>query len=107
MQSGTVLLVDELDVSLHPHITRALVGLFQNARHNRHCAQVVFSAYDSALLSPQESGMPLRGDQMWFAKRDENGKATISQPPSLTQKYVMKLHQEYLSKPVRLSDGSP
>ena len=107
MQSGTVLLVDELDVSLHPHITRALVGLFQNKRHNQHCAQVVFSAYDSALLSPQESGMPLRGDQMWFAKRDENGKATISQPPSLTQKYVMKLHQEYLSKSVRLSDGSP
>ena len=106
MQSGTVLLVDELDASLHPHITRALVRLFQNTRHNRHCAQIVFSAYDSALLSPHESGMPLRGDQIWLAKRDENGKATISQPSSLSRKSIMKLHQEYLAKTVRLFDES-
>ena len=67
LKHGATLLVDELDRSLHPHMTRFLVGLF-HSRSNTHNAQLVFTTHDTTLLDTDL----LRRDQIWFVEKDEH-----------------------------------
>lgn len=64
LKDGATLFVDELDRSLHPHITRFLVSLFQS-RSNRNNAQLVFTTHDTTLLDKDL----LRRDQIWFVEK--------------------------------------
>ena len=73
---GAVLLVDELDASLHPLLVRRLVELFQSPRTNPRCAQLIFNAHDIALLEeyrPYELGR----DQIWLAEKGDDGASRI------------------------------
>ncbi len=66
LDSGATLCVDEIDRSLHPHLTRMLVHLFQSElNHNK--AQLLFTTHDTTLLDPEL----LRRDQIWFAEKDD------------------------------------
>lgn len=65
LEWGATLFVDELDRSLHPHLTRFLVGLFQSPGNTRN-AQLVFTTHDTTLL---DTNM-LRRDQIWFVEKD-------------------------------------
>lgn len=69
---GTILLVDEIDASLHPHLVARLVDLFQNPETNPHCAQLVFNAHDTNVLGNQASCV-LGRDQIWSTEKDEVG----------------------------------
>lgn len=66
LKNGATLLVDELDRSLHPYMTRFLVGLF-HSRGNERNAQLVFTTHDTTLL---DSDL-LRRDQIWFMEKDD------------------------------------
>jgi len=72
LREGAVLAVDELDASLHPLLTKQLVGLF-NSSANRRSAQLIFATHDLALLNPKR----LRRDQIWFVEKDELGASTL------------------------------
>jgi hypothetical protein len=63
---GATLFVDELDRSLHPHLTRFLVGLF-HGRENKNHSQLVFTTHDTTLLDTNL----LRRDQIWFVEKDK------------------------------------
>jgi len=65
LEWGAALFVDELDRSLHPHLTRFLVGLFQNPGNTQN-AQLVFTTHDTTLLDTDL----LRRDQIWFVEKD-------------------------------------
>ena len=65
LNTGATLFVDELDRSLHPHITRFLVALFHGARNTKN-AQLVFTTHDTTLLDASL----LRRDQIWFVEKD-------------------------------------
>lgn len=73
---GAVLLVDELDASLHPLLVGRLVELFQSRRTNPQCAQLIFNAHDIALLEEYQSGR-LGRDQIWFAEKGDDGASRI------------------------------
>lgn len=47
---GSVLIIDELDKSLHPLLTRMLISLFHNKKNNPNNAQLIFATHDSSLL---------------------------------------------------------
>ena len=66
LESGATLFVDELDRSLHPHMTRFLVGLF-NSRTNGKNSQLVFTTHDTTLLDIDL----IRRDQIWFVEKDD------------------------------------
>lgn len=66
LEWGATLFVDELDRSLHPHMTRFLVGLF-HGHHNEKNAQLVFTTHDTTLLDTDL----LRRDQIWFVEKDQ------------------------------------
>ena len=63
---GATLLVDELDRSLHPYLTRFLIEWFNNVANEKN-AQLVFTSHDTTLLDTDL----LRRDQIWFAEKDE------------------------------------
>ncbi len=73
LEDGAVLIVDEFEKNLHPHITRYLIQLFHNPIINKRNAQLIFATHDITQLDNEI----LRRDQIWFAEKDELGKSTI------------------------------
>jgi energy-coupling factor transporter ATP-binding protein EcfA2 len=50
LETGGVLLVDELECSLHPLLMRELVLLFKKRRHNPKGAQLIFTTHNTDIL---------------------------------------------------------
>ncbi|MGZ3143107.1 AAA family ATPase [Lentzea chajnantorensis] len=70
--SGT-LIIDEIDASLHPRLTAALVGLFRDSEANQNGAQLVFTTHDASLLSPVLGDEVLTREDVWFVDKDSEG----------------------------------
>jgi AAA15 family ATPase/GTPase len=68
LRRGSIIFVDELDASMHPALTRALVQMFQNPKLSRHKAQAVMTTHDTTLLDHSV----FRRDQIWFVQKDES-----------------------------------
>lgn len=69
LKNGRVLVVDELDARLHPHITCAIINLFNSNETNPRNAQLIFTTHDTNLLA----NTIFRRDQIWFAEKNEVG----------------------------------
>lgn len=66
MRRRRVLVVDELDRSLHPLICRHLIERFNNDRANPLNAQLIATTHDTSLLDKHL----LRRDQVWFIEKN-------------------------------------
>jgi hypothetical protein len=67
---GFILVVDELDTSLHPVLVRSLVEAFHNLSVTlSSTAQLIFNTHDTTLLDPSL----FRRDQIWFVEKDNFG----------------------------------
>ena len=64
MENERVLVVDELDTSLHPLLVHHLV---KQLHHEGSKAQLVFTTHDTTILSQKI----LRRDQVWFMEKSE------------------------------------
>ena len=69
LNDGGVLVVDELDVGLHPLLTLAITKLFNSAAFNRKNAQLIFATHDTNLLNYGN----YRRDQIYFVEKDKYG----------------------------------
>jgi AAA15 family ATPase/GTPase len=65
--NGKMLIVDELDVKLHPLITMQIINLFNNPETNPRNAQLLFATHDTNLLNTDF----FRRDQIWFTEKNE------------------------------------
>lgn len=74
LKHGKVLLIDELDASLHPMLTECFIKLFNNKELNKHNAQLVFVTHDIHLLSVPEL---FERDQIWFTEKDQYGSSNL------------------------------
>lgn len=61
-----VVVVDELDKSLHPYLVEMLVQMFNDSEINKNGAQLIFNTHDTNLLKLNI----LRRDQIWFTEKD-------------------------------------
>jgi len=68
LANGRVLVVDELDASLHPNLVQALVRMFNDKNTNPTNAQLIFTNHDPSLME----GELLRRDQIWLVEKDQN-----------------------------------
>ncbi|MEW2915509.1 ATP-binding protein [Ruegeria sp. ANG10] len=73
LKTGGVLIVDELDLSLHTHAAELLLELFSSPYTNQHGAQLLATTHDTNLLQRK----CLRRDQVWFVEKDEIGSTHI------------------------------
>ena len=63
---GSTLVVDELELKLHPLITQTIIQLFNSKQTNRKKAQLLFTTHDTNLLTSKL----FRRDQIWFTNKD-------------------------------------
>lgn len=73
LKEGSVLLVDELEASLHPALASELIRLFNDPESNPRNAQLIFTTHDTNLLSPSDGERQLRRDQIWFTEKGTHG----------------------------------
>lgn len=69
LNDGGVLVVDELDASLHPLLTLAVTRLFNSKQFNPNNAQLIFATHDTNLLYYGN----YRRDQIYFVEKDQFG----------------------------------
>ena len=67
LDSGSPLVVDELDLSLHTAASQALLSLFCSPNTNPSGAQLIATIHDTNLLDAPM----LRRDQVWFAEKED------------------------------------
>jgi len=69
LDNGSVVVVDELECSMHPNLVRKLVEFFQSQRNNQKGAQLIFATQDATQMN---LGL-LRRDQLWIVEKDGKG----------------------------------
>jgi len=74
LSDGDVLIIDELDKSLHPDLTKSLIGLFHNPKTNPKNAQLIFATHDTSLLT----GTLFGRDQMYFVNKNIYGASELN-----------------------------
>jgi len=77
LEKGKVLIVDEINSSLHPKLVKSIIKLFHDKKTNPFNAQLIFVTHDTTLF---DMGI-LRDDQFWLVERD-NLQATHVYPLS-------------------------
>jgi hypothetical protein len=77
LDRGDVLLIDEIDASLHPLLTAKIIGMFKSESVNTNGAQLIFTTHDSTLLGMLDGDEVLRRDEIWFAEKDTEGASTL------------------------------
>lgn len=77
LKDGSILLIDELESSMHPHLARQFVRIFGDPDLNPRGAQFIFTTHNTGILNPPI----LRRDQIWLAEKSREG-ATIVYPLS-------------------------
>jgi AAA15 family ATPase/GTPase len=73
LKNGGVLIIDELDASLHPLITLTITKLFNSSEFNKTNAQLIFATHDTNLF---EYGH-YRRDQIYFVEKDVYGASDL------------------------------
>ena len=76
LQQGGVLVVDEIDSSLHPHLVEMLIGFFADEQKNPLGAQLICTTHDSYLISPQSS-VKLEPEQIWLTEKGNDGASEL------------------------------
>lgn len=74
LKNKKVLIIDELDKSLHPFLVQYIVEIFNDAEINKNGSQLIFNTHDTNLLDLNI----LRRDQIWFTeKNNETGESDL------------------------------
>lgn len=72
LRNGSVLVMDEMDASLHPMIVMNLITLFHNDEVNKNRAQIIFNTHNPIYLNNRL----LRRDEIKFVERDKDTKSS-------------------------------
>lgn len=69
LDEGRLLVLDELECSMHPLLAQKLIALFQSSTANMKGAQLVFASHDTTLMHPAL----FRRDQIWLVEKNRGG----------------------------------
>ncbi|MGN1404745.1 MAG: ATP/GTP-binding protein, partial [Erysipelotrichaceae bacterium] len=67
IEKGRLLVVDEIEDSLHPLLTRRLIEMVHDKNMNQKQSQLLFTTHDALLLDLNI----FRRDQIWFAEKND------------------------------------
>ncbi len=81
LENGRILVIDELDNSLHFRITRAIIAMFNNELNRD--AQLIATVHDVSLLDCQTL---FRKEQIWFTHKDRENAYLYSLADFTTEK---------------------
>lgn len=96
LRSGSLLVVDELESSLHPLLGLHLVQQFNDPVRNPRNAQLVFTTHDTNLLGTTLGPPALRRDQVWLTEKDDDGATKLYPLTDYTPRKAENLETGYL-----------
>jgi len=73
LKDGAVLLVDELDASLHPALVAEFIRLFQDPAASPKGGQLIFTSHDTTPLGAATGDRPLGREQVWLTEKRADG----------------------------------
>lgn len=73
LQTGGVLIADELDAKLHPKLLRFIIELFTNPSKNKHGAQLLITSHDMINMNPEV----FRRDEIWFCALNASNASSL------------------------------
>lgn len=88
---GEVVIIDEIDRSLHPLLTRQFVENFLNLpSHSQR--QLVLTTHDTVLLDMEL----LRRDEIWFVEKDDEGATSLYSLSDFPVRKDLRINRGYL-----------
>ncbi len=91
---GYTIFKDELELNLHPLLTREIINSIRDSEHDNCSAQLIFTTHDTTLLDPELFGR----DQVWFTEKDKQGatqlyslvdyKETVRKDEAMQKRYL-------------------
>ncbi len=87
---GGAMIVDELNVKLHPLLLKFIVDLFYNKNSK---AQLIYTTHDTTLMDKKF----FRRDQIWFVQKDDYGYSTLSALSDFKVRSDASFEKDYLS----------
>ncbi|MBK7491225.1 MAG: ATP-binding protein [Nitrosomonas sp.] len=94
LSKGLVLVIDELDTSLHPLLVRELVQLFHQPEVNTGSAQLIFTTHDTSLL---DAPSLFRRDQIWLVEKDRDQATALVSLSEFSPRKNEALERGYLT----------
>lgn len=73
LQSGSLMVADELDAKLHPKLLRYIIELFTNPKSNKKGAQLLLTSHDMTTMIPEV----YRRDEIWFCALNPSNASTL------------------------------
>lgn len=93
LTNGGLLLLDELNSTLHPLVSRELIKMFASPESNPRGAQLIFTTHDTNLLN---WGL-LRRDQIWLAEKNDKGSSHFYSMAEIKVRASDNLEKGYLT----------
>ncbi|CRK59915.1 hypothetical protein [Alloactinosynnema sp. L-07] len=75
--TGRVLLIDEVDSSLHPKLSATIIQMFRDPEINATGAQLIFTSHDVSLLGNLLADGLLGRDEVWFTEKGASGDTSL------------------------------
>jgi hypothetical protein len=72
LDDAGLLVIDEVDASLHPHLAARLINLFRDPETNQAGAQLLLTTHDATLLDEDT----LSRDEIWFVEKEPDSGVT-------------------------------
>ena len=72
LEKGGILVLDEIENSLHPALVKEMISLFINEESNPYHAQLICTTHQPLLVSEN-----VKRDQIWILSKDEFGKSSV------------------------------
>ncbi|GJO37388.1 hypothetical protein NJB1604_02080 [Mycobacterium marinum] len=96
LSRGSVLLVDELESSLHPSLVIELVKMFQSVRSNPNGAQLIFNSHEARMLGNSSEDRIIGRDQAWFTEKLNDGSTRLYSLASLSPRKAEAIAKRYM-----------
>ena len=98
---GDVLLVDEIEASLHPALVTQLVKLFQSPESNPKGAQIIFNSHEASLLGDSRASIASSaGTRCGSRRRTTTARPRLFPLADLSPRTDEAIERRYRDRPV-------
>ncbi|TKX29815.1 ATP-binding protein [Campylobacter sp. MIT 12-5580] len=74
LERGKIFIIDELNTSFHPLMTKLIISLFHDPNINKNNAQLIFTTHETSILSDEI----FRKDQIYFCEKENKASKLYS-----------------------------
>ena len=94
LETGGLVVLDEIETNLHQNLVAYLIGLFQNPEVNKGSAQLIFTFHNSLFMDILEP------EQLWFAEKNDRGETELICAANFDD--IENIHKKSLEKLYRI-----